>query len=139
MGMNGFGRVRSYASGLILTGQLLSSCYGPSMLSAGYGDRNAYAMKELGVGSSMLVFLPDGYITSTSAQATLRIVAGVEAGTVNVVKTRQGCMATGSYSQALHPEAMTKACADSDVNGDKVVTWEEATSHVMEVYRDRCR
>ncbi len=134
-----FNGLKGYIPGAFALFEIVSSCVAPSE-STNYFRKLDYAMDKLGVGdTSMLVFLPDGYITSKIVKGTLTTLAGIEAGTVKVVRTNGRYFAQGSYSQVLNPEAMEKVCRDSDTNEDKIITWEEATRHSMELYEEHAK
>ncbi|MEK6845272.1 MAG: hypothetical protein AABY26_00820 [Nanoarchaeota archaeon] len=73
-----------------------------------------------------------GAVTDVS----LRLVAGVYAGTVKVIPDGEsGFSAKGTYWQAAHPEAIERAYKEADVDGDKVITRKEAEELSVKVYR----
>ena len=103
------------------------------------------AMKVLGVRNPSMIQmnLPDGYKTSRFEDATLRILAGIYAGTVEVRKTvrktEKGYTANGSYSQFQHPDAMRKVLREADTNGDKIITKQESRDLAMRLYEENAK
>lgn len=84
-----------------------------------------------GASSSM-----SGYVMGDATNASLRIIAGVYAGTVKVISEGEGRFsAKGTYWQAAHPEAMERAYKEADVNGDKIITRKEAQELSLKVFR----
>ena len=84
--------------------------------------------------------LSNGYQSEgRGVDAALRTIAGIYAGTVKVKRVPKGFVASGSYSQAKHPEAFIRACRDADTDKDKVVTRAEADSLARKVYSQHAR
>jgi hypothetical protein len=97
-----------------------------------------YAMKilEINEPSRLQLNLPEGYKTLLFEDARLRAIAGVYAGTVKVERTKNGYIARGFYSEAMHPEAMLMALREADTNGDKIITRKEAEDLSIRVYEE---
>ncbi|USN45482.1 MAG: hypothetical protein H6502_05555 [Candidatus Woesearchaeota archaeon] len=98
------------------------------------------AEQTLGVPSFMVSYLPEGYFTTNTGHNTLRIPAGIYAGTIDVIKeVNNGTIsysANGSYSEMFQPEAMVRAMKEADVNGDEIVTDKEAQDLANKVIKE---
>jgi hypothetical protein len=76
--------------------------------------------------TSDLEYLPGGYITDMWGNHNLINIAGAIAGTIDFVKSSDGCLSTGTYSQFKDPEALIIAAKYADVNKDKIITERES-------------
>lgn len=77
---------------------------------------------------SQIQHLPGGYKTTRDTAATLRTLAGVYAGTVDLEKTEKGYSAKGIYNQIENPEALEKVLMKADTDGDYIITRDELKS-----------
>lgn len=99
------------------------------------------AMKVLGVRSPNMIEtnLPDGYKTSRFESPDLRTLAGIYAGTVEVKRTENGYITTGSYSEFQHPDAMRRVLQEADTNKDKIITRQELRDLEMRLYKENAK
>jgi len=87
-----------------------------------------------------IIDVADGYKTTECIKSGLRVVAGIYAGTINVefIEYENGykAVASGSYSESEHPEAMRRACKDADKNGnDRIITDDEVRDLQTKVFK----
>jgi len=86
-----------------------------------------------------LVPVLNDYKTSERNMDDLRVLAGIFAGTIDVVVTkyngRYKILANGMYSQFKNPEAMVKVLELADANKNKVVTEEEVSDLRNSLYK----
>ena len=89
--------------------------------------------------TGMIKILPKGYITSKPIDMTLRTLAGVYSGTVQVCKEESNYgidkhFTVGSYSQKEDPKSYERVLNESDLNKDKIITRKEAKTLRDRVY-----
>tara|TARA_Y100000034_G_C6857361_1_gene389830 strand:+ start:873 stop:1319 length:447 start_codon:yes stop_codon:yes gene_type:complete len=126
--------------GTILLSALTAGCAGTK-----YGGNKDYAtmndaMTELNVASpAMISSFPNGYKTSMGLEGNLRNLAGIFAGTIDVMITKYEngykVVTDGVYSQFEHPEAMNSVLRLADENNDKIITREEVKELQDSIYQ----
>ncbi len=88
----------------------------------------------------MIRSLPNGYKTSRNIEWTIKVLAGVYNGGVEVIKEEDGntieYLATGTYSQFQDPKSYEKVLKNADVNKDKIITRQEARDLEKKVYEE---
>ncbi len=81
-----------------------------------------------GLGIRMPVILGNGYVGDFAAEQELTIAAGILSGDVKVTRTERGYTTNGQFSRYQNQVGFDDVCRRADVNGDKVITLQEARS-----------
>ena len=122
-------KIVPYLIALVAGASSLTSCATVSVGDVVKSSRDpvGYAMKVLEIDDPRMLNsnLPDGYFSSRLDGMRLQRLAGIYAGTVQAISTKNGYLFDGYYSQFKNPEAMQKVLKDADMNRDHVVTSRE--------------